>query len=193
MSPPHVRMPGVPMSEQKVVSLVQAAAAIRDAHGQDAVVALDDAQSWVFDPQTGEIRRADGKFYAVRMVSAGAYAAPLVYEEPQKAVGADGIREVGQVVIEVAPDGMVRTRALTWPDGTRDIELLPSSLSKGEVLPGAGTNHFCANPKRIQGEIGVHVVRVCEKEGDGWMTPREFVRQSRDGRSLAALAKANLI
>ncbi|TAK04833.1 hypothetical protein EPO33_02450 [Patescibacteria group bacterium] len=179
--------------EKKVVTLAEAEAALAQHFGGPVLVALEEKQAWVFDPATGSIRRQDGKYYAVVMRDVGGYLAPVVVEEPGKTAAPGELREVGQVIIELASDGMVRTRPTKGVDGQPDVELLPSSLSKGEVLPQEGALHYSANLKRIDGHIGVHVVRVAQKEGDGWMTPQAFCRVSRDGRSLAALAKAGLL
>ncbi len=178
------------------ITLPEAEEALRGA----TEIVLDPKGAWVFDLATREIRRTDGKFYAIRMVDMGGYEAPIVFEEPGIASVEGELREVAHVIIDVAPDGTVKARPTRCADGSTTLELAPSSISKGEVMATRGIGHTCANLKRIDGDIGVHVRNLTETEvtadeakGERWMSPKDFVEQSRDGRSITALAKAGLL
>jgi hypothetical protein len=159
-----------------------------------------EAELWCFDPATGRIRRGDGKFFDVRMVNRGGWFQPVIHEEPNVPAPEDGSpRVVSHVVIEMNRYGAprVRVRRIQGLNG-EVLELKPSSISKGELADKGklvgnfyDSNFFESNPQHIEGVIEVYLVNADFPDAEG-MTPDEFRRQSTDGRSLAALAKAGL-
>ncbi len=91
------------------------------------------------------------------------------------------------------PRGLVRVRSNKGLNGPI-IELKPSSLSKGELEAEGRTPDALleANPQRLTGFIAVFLNRIEFDDTEG-MTPGEFVSKSTDGRSIAALAKLELL
>lgn len=161
-----------------------------------------EAELWCFDPATGRISRGDGKFHDARVVSRGDYNQLALHEEPNVPQPESGsgfselplYRVVGHVVIELTSyrPPRVRVRKAKGLNG-EILELAPSSVSKG-VLAEKGmqpVGYIESNPQRIEGMIAVYLVHADFPDEEG-MTPDEFRKQSRDARSLAALAKAGL-
>lgn len=151
---------------------------------------------WCFDPATGRSGRGDGKFCDARYVDRGGWGQIALYEEPNVPAPEDGSpRVVGHVVIEVnnfaAP--RVHVRHAKGLNG-EILELKPSSISKGE-LAEKGTKPVGtfveSNPQRIVGVMEVYVAVVDFPDAEG-MIPDDFRKQSTEGRSLSALAKAGL-
>ena len=175
------------MDDQWIISGRDAAEAI----GNFAFIALEPDNQWGFDLKQERIRRKDGKFFEVQMRNRGSFCQPAIIEEPNKPKDTDII---GQVVIEY--DGMyVRARTVQGLNGPV-LELMPSSLSKGELVEsGRVVGKIEANPQRIGGGyievVLVDVVLIFK--GEGGIPPWEFVRRSTDARSIAALAKAGLL
>lgn len=148
---------------------------------------------WCFDPATGRSGRGDGKFHDARYVDRGGWGQIALYEEPNVPVPEDGSpRVVGHVVIEQSPGGLVRVRKAKGLNG-EILELKPSSISKGELAEKGmkPVGYIESNPQRIEGMIAVYVVVAYFPNAEGMM-PGEFRKQSTDGRSLSALAKAGL-
>jgi hypothetical protein len=175
--------------------------------GEDVVIVLEPpeviaakeatgkvADLWIFDPQTGRIQRGDRKFYALGVVHhPGGWNLGAVIEEPGVPEPEIGSRIVGHVIVEVNPHGYVHVRHANGLNG-EILELKPSSLSKGE-LDASGRQPDAiieANPQRILGSIAVyrHDVEFPDKEG---MLPAEFIAESTDGRSIAAVAKLSFV
>ncbi|MBI5370105.1 hypothetical protein HZA85_02880 [Candidatus Uhrbacteria bacterium] len=161
----------------------------------DAKVAAGrEAELWVFDLATGQIRRGDGKFHALGVVAhPGGWNLGAVIEEPNTASPAEGPHIVGHIVVDVNPRGFVRVRTAKGLNGPV-MELKPSSLSKGELEASGGAPDGIveANPQRIVGTMAVFRNDVDFPDEEGMM-PREFVAQSTDGRSIAAVAKLGLL
>jgi hypothetical protein len=155
---------------------------------------------WGFNFETGAIGRDDGKYFEMRVVQhPGGWPIAAVYEEPGTPQPDDGSpRIVGQVIIDVDAQGRVGARKAKGLNG-ETLELKPSSVSKGELAksdpdPDRKPVVFETNPQRIVGFVGYFVNRVeAHPEGTIVLTLDEFVAQSTDGRSLAALAKAGLL
>ncbi|MFA5128373.1 MAG: hypothetical protein WC445_00195 [Patescibacteria group bacterium] len=158
------------------------------------------AELWIFDPATGWSCRGDGKFHDARYVDRGGWGQIALYEEPNVPQPEDGSpRVVGHVVIEMNRYGAPRVRVRRTKGLNGEVlELKPSSISKGELadkgkLVGTfyDSNFVESNPQRIMGMIAIYLVNADFPDEEG-MTPDEFRRQSTDGRSLSALAKAGL-
>jgi len=156
----------------KIISRDELLAALHEKFGEDVFVCLEDdaareaktalgkaLELWGFDPQTGRIKRGDGKFHAGEVVRHfGGYNAFAIREEPNLEPPTDGSPFViGHVIVDVNPRGFVRVR-----DGKGLIgpirELKPSSVSKGELAPDHATpaGFFQANCQRIVGHIAVY-------------------------------------
>jgi hypothetical protein len=137
--------------------------------------------------------------YALRLADMGGYTAPLVVEQFASArpISGSAWGEVGQVKIVFTLRGGVVTRSCTSAYGFRSIELGSSSIYKGEVAPTlAPHGHLGFNPKRIVGLGGVvlrpHFGEDLEEgleKGESITSLGNFLRESQDGRALAAVIK----
>jgi hypothetical protein len=149
----------------------------------DRLARAEDPDSlWVFNPATGVSGRGDGKFFQVEYVDRGGWGQLAIREEPNAPQG----RTVGQVVVQVNAKNQVRFRRTKGLNG-EVLELHPSSLSKGELVEhGAGVGLIETNPQRIIGTVqALLVYGEFPDEEAMWVT--DFIEQSTDGRSLAAL------
>jgi len=139
------------------------------------------------------IAREDGKFFSVEMSDALGYLMPAIIEE-------GGKEPCGQVaVIYRKLRGCIEVLArLVDGFNGQTLELSASSISKGQMLQyGFREIGFIqANLKRIQGRIQVvsaEVAEECDFASGFWVYLKDFIEFSEDARSLAALAKTNLL
>jgi len=167
----------------------------------EPIVSEREDQLWRFDLVTGIVGRNDRALYEAEVVfreDKGYYQLKIT-EEPgadEKATKRQGIegRVVGEVIIE-RHNGIVVTRHNSGFNG-KILELKPSSLSKGELMPkdAIPIAFIEANPQRIEGLIAIYVIDVKEPleagQGEELMSLEEFIRKTTDGRSLGAIAKA---
>jgi len=179
------------------VTLKEAQKALEEKFGKGVKIALEpivpekEDQLWRFDLLTGKIGRDDGKLYEAKIVfrEDKEFWQLRLKEEP----GTDD-PIVGHVGVEIFKD-MVVVRENSGFNGNI-LELRPSSVSKGEKLASGSRciTNVEANPQRIKGFIKC-CVKVLDEEpelapGERLMPIKEFLAQTTDGRSMAALIKA---
>lgn len=185
-----------------IISLDAAREALEAQFGNDVVIATHPVNpakpetTWVFTLNDGSTLRVDGMYYKVVLTNELGYPAIKLDEEPNTPQPADGSpRIVGQIVVEINSNGLIRTRKTNGFDGTT-IEVFNTSLSKGELANDATIEHygdvFYTNPKRLSGAVQPVLVQVEFPDSEG-MTPAEFAQISTDGRSLSALVKLGLL
>ncbi|MCK5122605.1 MAG: hypothetical protein KAQ87_00410 [Candidatus Pacebacteria bacterium] len=191
----------------EMITLEEAQTALEKIFGKDVKIALEpivpekEDQLWRFDLLTGIIGRNDRALFEAEVIlrKDKGYHQLIIREEPgadEKATKRQGIegRIIGEVIIE-RYNGIVVTRHNSGLNG-KILELKPSSLSKGELMPEDATPlaFIEANPQRIEGLIAVYVVDVKEPFEVGpdeeLMSLEEFIRRTTDGRSLSAIVKA---
>lgn len=141
------------------------------------------------------LRRRDGKFFAIIMKDMGGWDQPYLHEEPAKLPREDGVRIVGTIDILYNDKGEVIVRDTVCVDGSKDIELLPSSVSKGELPQGEVLpSYLKLNLKRLAGDVNVHLRKVDESfvlgDGQRWMSLAAFLKDSHDNRCKGAVAHA---
>jgi hypothetical protein len=172
---------------------------VRQWYGPDTVIALEPSGQWVFDLETGRIRRLDNRFYDIRMMDAGGYEVPIIYEEPGIAEPSDPAehRIIAFMRISVNPRGYVKVSdAPVDVDGHRTKQLVMSSLSNPEMVQDASDvasakADIKSNRNRISGYM--RAFRVDEEFPDEeGMLPDELAAQTTDGRTLAALRALGL-
>lgn len=147
---------------------------------------------WQWNPETRQLERADGKFFAVRVGEVGPeggkkWIQPLVLQEggdPDKVVGAVTLKVCGAKIKVVRP----------WrPGAGREVlEADRSSVSKGAVPATEPIDYFRPDSARMTGKVGAVVVRLEAEDGGEWMEISDFVAQTEDGMALSALRKAGL-
>jgi hypothetical protein len=144
---------------------------------------------WVFDPATCVIRRGDGKFFQVEYIDRGGWGQMAIHEEPNLPDG----QLVGQVVVQMNAAGQVRVRRSKGLNG-EILELSPSSQSKDEVLTDRGMlgGLLETNCQRIVGVVGA-VLLSTEFPEEEAMWIDDFIIESKDSRSITALAKLGLL
>lgn len=164
---------------------------------QEKITAGKEKELWGFALATGISGRGDKRFFDIRLKNRGGYNQLVMHEEPliEPVTGQDRI--VGQIIIEMI-DGKVVARTVEGING-KILELKPSSISKGELVKNRirPVAYIEINPQRADGTVEVYVVNLERepqlKPNETLMTPAEFAENSRDARSLAALAAADLI
>ena len=189
----------IPLEEARIV--------LERKFGEGVKIALEpialgnEDRMWRFDPTTGIIGRDDRALFEAEVVFRRdkGYYQLMIREEPgadEEATKRQGIegRVVGEVIIE-RYNGIVVTRHNSGLNG-KILELKPSSFYKGELMPKDATPiaFIEANPQRIEGLIAVYVIDTEEPleagPGEELMSLEDFIRQTTDGRSLSAIAKA---
>ena len=78
------------------------------------------------------------------------------------------------------------------------LELVRSSISKGEVIEKQAQNYGQTNPKRIQGKVELIAIKVETESfnapgGGFWIDLQTFVDESEDLSSIGALAKLGFL
>ena len=153
-------------------------------------------QLWCFDPTTGRIARADGRFCAAGILPhPRGYGQLVIIEEPSIPPTADGgPRIVGQISVRVNPRGLIKAQTVSGIDG-EVLQVNQTSLSGAEPVDPENVSQtgrlLTHNPQRISGSVEVVLVLEDFPDSEG-MTPEEFRSQSGDSRSLAALAVLGL-
>lgn len=180
------------MSEQggpKVISIEEA----KELLGDNVVIALEPSGNWVFDPNLNRIRRLDNRFYDIRMMDAGGYEVPAIYEEPAiQAPTNGGHRVIANIQISVNPRGRVKVQEARGDlDGDVTTQVLMSSLSNPEMVADASAQaekirDIKSNRNRISGHMRAFLVHTEFPDEEG-MTPEELAEKTDDGRTLAAL------
>lgn len=176
----------------------------QDRLGKDVVIDLEPADAvatkvaagkgdelWVFDLGSGWISRVDHKFHAAAVVRhPGGWNVAAIIEELNVPLPVSGPRIVGHVIVEMNPRGLVHVRRAKGLNG-EVLELKPSSVSKGELdASGSAPNAIIeANPQRLDGSIAVYINQDVEFPDAEGMHPGQFLKESTDGRSLAAVGK----
>ncbi len=169
-------------------------------HGSCLYAPLDEQGQWglMLDADGNLVAggRADAKFYEFCLDMSLGYPVLACVQEP----GKEG--HYGVVGVVYRSDGMLLVRDTKKLGGGTTIELVPSSVSKGEAVPGdKAPGYIIFDLKRLRGknpDTGVEVsVQACALDveappGQRWMLIREFLVESQDGRSLGALTKAAL-
>ncbi|MDO8617732.1 MAG: hypothetical protein Q7N87_02490 [Candidatus Uhrbacteria bacterium] len=153
---------------------------------------------WAFDSATGVSRRGDQRFFEVRMVDRGGYNQLAIYQEPGIPESTDGSpRVIGYVFIELNTFGRLYVDRVQGLAGTVLQLFLGSRSNPKTQQPKEGETpigHFYADPQRLTGVVAVYRRSTNWPEPDvETMSVAEFRAQSRDGRSLAALAIAGLV
>lgn len=149
---------------------------------------------WCWDPSSGDVGRGDGKFYVGRVVKHfGGWYLYAVYQEPKVPVPDEGPRVVGHVIVVTNAAGLLKVKKGKGIEGPI-LELGASSISKGDIDKSGEEPvvQYIADPQRIMGSIAVyhHVEEFPAEEG---MVVRNYVLQTNDGRSLAAIAKLHVL
>lgn len=159
--------------------------------------AQDLGGGWQWNPETRQLERPDGKFFAVRVGEIGPdggkkWIQPLVLQE-----GGDPDKVIGAVTLKVcgARPGMMSIKVVRpWRPGAGKevLEADRSSVSKGEMPTAEPIGYFRADSARMTGKVGVVVVRLDAEDDGKWMGLADFVAETEDGMALAALRKAGL-
>lgn len=164
--------------------------------GEDEMAEVQDlGGGWQWNPETRQLERADGKFFAVRVGEVGPeggkkWIQPLVLQEggdPDKVIGAVTIK----VVIGISVEPRIKVVRPWRPGAGHEVlEADRSSFSKGKVPVAEPIGYFRPDSARMTGKVGVVVVRLEAEDGGEWMNIPDFVRETEDGMALAALRKA---
>ncbi|MBU1146632.1 hypothetical protein KKD80_03755 [Patescibacteria group bacterium] len=147
---------------------------------------------WQWNPETRQLERADGKFFAVRVGEVGPeggkkWIQPLVLQE-----GGDPDKVIGAVTLKVCGTKIKVVRPWRPGAGKEVLEADRSSVSKGEVPAVEPIGYFRPDSARMTGKVGVVVVRLHAEDGGNWMGLADFIYETEDGMALAALCKAGL-
>jgi hypothetical protein len=148
---------------------------------------------WQWNPETRQLERADGKFFAVGVreftdpMTNRRWFQPLMLQE-----GGDPDKVIGVVTLKVCGTKIKVVRPWRPGAGRELLEADRSSVSKGAVPAVEPIGYFRPDSARMTGKVGVVVIHLEAEDGGEWMETADFIHETEDGMALAALAKAGL-